>query len=138
MTILSNRTESRFLAYSALSFSCSTSPQAWANSLPVLRMLYVDAQKKLKEKMHESVFNKDEEDDSWLDDKSGDENEAEVSPEVALEARMSSLIDFKCKLSSGILSDTRPAKKITTENKSATLASSSQQGIIDNNFCLNI
>ncbi len=27
--------------------SCSTSSQAWANSLPVLRMLYVDARKKL-------------------------------------------------------------------------------------------
>ena len=92
--------------------------------------------------MHESGFNKDdsEEDDSWLDDKPGDENEAaKVSPEVALEARMSSLINFDCKLLSGILSDTRPAKTLTTENKSATLAISPQQeGIIDNNFCLNI
>ena len=36
------------------------------------------------------------------------------------------------------VSDTWPVKKITTENELATLASSSQQGIIDNNFYLNI
>ena len=103
-------------------------------------MLYVDARKKLKEKTRESVFNKDEEGDRWLDEKVADENEAEVFPEVALEARTSSLINFDCQLISGILSDTRPAKKLTTENKSDTLASSSQQleGIIDNNFYLNI
>ncbi|KAF8328310.1 hypothetical protein F5887DRAFT_151909 [Amanita rubescens] len=113
-----------------------TEQKARANSLPVPRMLYIDARKKLNEKLRE---NKDEEDDSWLDDKPGDGNEAEVSPEVALEARTSSLIDFDCKLLSGILSDTRPAKKLTTENKSATLAISPQQeGIIDNNFYLNI
>jgi len=57
-----------------------------------------------------------------LDEEPGDENEAEVSPEVVLEARTSLLIDFNCKLLSGILSDTQPAKILTTENKSTTLA----------------
>ncbi len=84
--------------------------------------------------MRKSVFNKHEENDSWLDEEPRDENEAEVSLEVVLEVRMSLLIDFNCKLLSGILSDTWPAKILTTVNKSTTLTISPQQdGIIDNN-----
>ena len=118
MTILSNRTKSRFSVYDALSFVLNQfSGMGKLSSSPENALCWCSKEIKCK-----SVFNKDEEDDSWLDEEPGDENEAEVSPEVVLEARTSLLIDFNCKLLSGILSDTQPAKILTTENKSTTLA----------------